>query len=357
MFKNSWTWTILGIIALFVRIVASKFPERTEIIYSRSIFPVIRNLFDISISRLPFPTFYLFLTAVFLFLGVFVYRFRKRIGRKKKFQYSIRSLINFIGMIVFFFLVFWGFNYQRIPISQQLALQPRNLNQEELLQEIWLTKSILSQLRLTITQDTSAIEEVIPYPELEDMVRGEIKANLSLLGLNFTGHPRTKEFYPPGFLRKLGILGIYFPFTGESYIDPTLHPLEKPFTIAHEMAHSYGIANEGEANFIGWVICANSENVLLQYSGQLRLFRYQLNDLYWINREFYHHLLATIDTGIKNDMASIIKNRQEIKPISLELSRMSNDLFLKTQGVEAGVKSYAQLTRLAYAWRNRLKDE
>jgi hypothetical protein len=357
MFKNNWTWAILGAIALLLRIVASYFPEKTEIVYSRSFFPLIRNLFDFSVSRLPFPTFYLFLIMIFLLVGVFIHYLRKKADWKGKFRYTLRSLINFSGMVVFFFLLLWGYNYQRITLSQQLSLQHKPLNQEELLQEIKLTNTLLSQLRSTITKDTSAIEEVIPYPELEEMVRGQINESLSLLGLNPTGQPRTKEFYPAGFLRKLGIMGIYFPFTGESYIDPTLHPLDKPFTIAHEMAHSFGITNEGEANFLGWVICVNSENPLLQYSAQLRLFRYQLKDLLRINKHRYQEFFSTIDGGIKNDMASIIKNLQEIKPISLELSRRSNDLFLKTQGIEAGVESYAQLTMLTHAWRNRLKEE
>jgi hypothetical protein len=38
------------------------------------------------------------------------------------------------------------------------------------------------------------------------------------------------------------------------------------------------------------------------------------------------------------------------------LSRKSNDIFLKTQGVKAGVMSYQQLPMLAYAWRKRLKS-
>ena len=131
------------------------------------------------------------------------------------------------------------------------------------------------------------------YKDLEDLVRSNMRENLYLLGLNFTGKPRTKEFYPAGFMRKMGIMGIYFPFTGESYIDPAIHVLEKPITVAHEMAHSYGVTNEGEANFIGWVICSNSDDPLLQYSGQLRLLRYQMNDLYRMSKELYTHFYKT----------------------------------------------------------------
>lgn len=357
MFKNSWTWAILGAITLLVRIVASKFPEKTEILYSRTTFPVIRQLIDSSIARFSFPTFYLFLVFLFLILGIFIYQIREKNGWKLKSRYSLRSLTNLLGMIVFFFFVLWGFNYQRVPIIQQLSLLPEPLNQEKLHQEILLTQINLFSLRLQITEDTAAIEETISYPELEDLVRVEIKRNLPLLGLNNQGHPRTKEFYPGGFLRKMGILGIYFPFTGESYIDPTLHALEKPFTVAHEMAHSFGITNEGEANFISWVICTNSESSLLQYAAQLQLFRYQLRDLYRTNRKSYNEIFATIEVGIRNDIVSIIKNSYQIKPISKEISQKSNDLFLKSQGVEAGVKSYAQLPMLVYSWRNRdIKD-
>jgi hypothetical protein len=123
------------------------------------------------------------------------------------------------------------------------------------------------------------------------------------------------------------------------------------------MAHSYGVTDEGEANFIGWVICSNSDDPLLQYSGQLRLFRYQMNDLYRMSKELYTHFYKTIPIGIRNDLLSLQKNNKAIKPYSLELSRKSNDIFLKTQGVKAGVNSYQQLPMLAYSWRNRLKGE
>ncbi|WP_194775252.1 DUF3810 domain-containing protein [Pararhodonellum marinum] len=356
MFKKNWAWTILGLMALFVRYMASQNPEKTEELYSRSFFPGIRNLVDLTLAKLPFPTVYLFLASVLFFIGRYFYFLLKKQGWKSKTVFTIRSFFNLTGAIVFFFLVLWGFNYQRVPIFQQVGLTPKALNEQELIKEVELTRNILRQLRPNLQEDTTAIEETLPYPELEKLVRSNIRENLYLLGLNFTGNPRTKLFYPSGFMRKMGILGIYFPFTGESYIDPTLHALEKPFTVAHEMAHSYGVTDEGEANFIGWVICSNSDDVLLQYSGQLRLFRYQLNDLYRINKETYKSFLPTIDQGIRNDLASIARNAESIKPISQELSRKSNDLFLKTQGVKAGVMSYQQLPMLAFAWRSRLKE-
>ncbi|AFL83874.1 hypothetical protein Belba_1242 [Belliella baltica DSM 15883] len=357
MFRGNWTWTILGLISILIRHFALKSPELTEEFYSRRFFPGVRNVIDLTLSKLPFATVYIFIASVFLFLGIFIFYFKKKIGWKNKLGFTIRSLFNYLGALIFFFLVLWGFNYQRIPVFEQIGMKPTAINEEQLITEIELTRNILNQLRSNIQEDTAAIESIMDYNDLEKLVRANMREHLYLLGMNFTGEPRTKQFYPAGFMRKMGILGIYFPFTGESYIDPTLHPLEKPFTIAHEMAHSYGVTDEGEANFIAWVIGSNSDDALLQYSAQLKLLRYQMNDLYRMSQELYTHFYRTIPAGIRNDLTSISKNAALYKPFNLELSRKSNDIFLKTQGVKAGVLSYQQLPMLAYAWRKRLKSE
>ena len=309
-----------------------------------------------TLGRLPFPSVYLFILSVLLVIGIYIFKLRKKAGWKNRVLYSFRALANGLGALIFFFLFLWGFNYQRTPIVEQLGLQPKAMNLEQLQNEVLITQRLALQYRNSISRDTAAIESILDYPELERLVRDNIADNLDMLGLNFTGRPRTKLFPPPGFMRKMGILGIYFPFTGESYIDPTLHPLEQPFTVAHEMAHSYGVTDEGEANFIAWVICTNSDDQLLRYSGQLRLLMYQIRDYYRMAPEDYREWLKNLDPGIRNDMMSIKRNSDAIQAFSLELSRKTNDVFLKTQGVKAGINSYQQLPKLAFAWRERMKD-
>lgn len=355
MGKRDWSWAILGVIALGIRYLAAQNPDATDNIYSRIFFPGIRNVIDMTLGRLPFPSVYLFIASVMLVIGVYIFRLSQRKGLKWKLYYTFRALANGLGALIFFFLFLWGFNYQRTPIVQQLGLSPRAMNLEELKSEVLITQRLAQQYRNSITRDTVAIEEILPYSDLEKLVRFNIADNLDMLGLNFTGRPRTKLFPPPGFMRKMGILGIYFPFTGESYIDPTLHALERPFTVAHEMAHSYGVTDEGEANFIAWVICTNSDDPLLRYSGQLRLLTYQIRDYYRMAPEDYKVWVKTLDSGVKNDLISLQKASEEIKAYSLELSRKTNDVFLKTQGVKAGINSYQQLPKLAFAWRERMK--
>lgn len=352
---RKWMWAILGVVSLAIRWGAYHYPEATDWVYSRSIFPVIRSVMDLTIVKFPFPAFYLFLLIILGFFGRYLFRLRKYRAWKGRLLYSARAVSNFVGAIVFFFLVLWGYNYQRVPFVHQLQLVTQPFAEAQLLEEIKETEEILSAARSEITTDSSALGERVPYEEVENLVREEIKRALSEFGFYHGGFPRTKEFYPAGMLRRLGIIGIYFPFTGESYLDPTLHPLEKPFTVAHEMAHSYGITDEGEANFLGWLVCSGSDAPLLRYAGHLQLFRYQLNDLYKVNPEKYLEVIQTIDRGIINDIAAIRENSRKIEAISSELSRKSNDLFLKSQGVRAGVKSYSQLPMLAYAWKQQYR--
>jgi hypothetical protein len=357
MVKRDWSWAILGVLALGIRYFAVRNPEATDEIYSRKFFPGIRNVIDLTLGNLPFPSVYLFIATVFFVLGLFIYRFINRGGWKAKALYSIQALANGVGAIVFFFLVLWGFNYQRTPIFQQLSLNPEVLNLEQLKSEIEITRRLVVQYRGRISADSAAINSIIAYPDLEKLVRANMNEHLEILGLNFTGKPRTKQFPPPGWMRKMGILGIYFPFTGESYIDPTLHPLEQPFTVAHEMAHSYGVTDEGEANFIAWVICTNSEDPLLRYSGHLRLLQYQMRDFYRMAPDEYKEWVGGLSTGIRNDLNSLREASEAVKAFSSEISRKSNDIFLKSQGVKAGVNSYQQLPMLAFSWRKRMNLE
>lgn len=354
MAKRDWSWALLGILALMIRYFAAKNPEATDEIYSRRFFPGIRNVIDLTVGNLPFPTVYLFAGSVVLVLVLFAIRFKNRSSWKNRLFYTFKALANGLGALVFFFLILWGFNYQRTPIFQQLSLKPTPLNLEQLKSELDITRRLAVQYRSRITVDSAAIDSIMPYPDLEHIVRQNMHDNLDILGLNFTGKPRTKMFPPPGFMRKMGILGIYFPFTGESYIDPTLHALEQPFTVAHEMAHSYGVTNEGEANFIAWVICTNSEDPLLRYSGHLRLLQYQMRDYYRMAPDEYKEWVKKLPAGIISDLNSVRVASDAVKPFSLELSRKSNDIFLKSQGVKAGVNSYQQLPMLAYAWRQRM---
>ncbi len=350
---RNWLWAILGAGALALRWVAGQFPEITEQFYSNGIFIGIRSIIDWTLGKLAFPSVYFFFLFVFGVIILYFWKLRKLKSRGAKLGYSIQALANGLGSIAFFFLVLWGFNYQRTNVSERLSLAVAPLPLEVVQNEIEIVQLKATELRRSIKQDTLPIVEPMPYLELEAEVREVMKDQLEKLRLVYAGEPRTRLFPPDGLMRRLGILGIYWPFTGESYIDPSLHPLEKPFTIAHEMAHSFGVTDEGEANFVAWVVASESNFTRLNYAAQLRLMIYLMRDYASMDPEGYREWTKTLDRGIVNDILSIRENANRYEPISIEFSRAANDAFLKTQGVKEGVKSYQQMPMLVYAWKNR----
>jgi hypothetical protein len=286
-------------------VLAGFFPELTDQFYSRTLFPAIRSGIDLSLGYLPFPSVYLFIVLISSLFGISLRRFLRLEGVKNRAKYSMQAAANGLGGLVFFFLLLWGYNYQRTPIIEKLALQPQPITLQQLREEMVLTRDLASLDRGRISQDTSALTDLMEYASLEDLVRRTMQENLKVLNLNFSGHPRTKQFPPEGFMRRMGILGIYFPYTGESYLDPSLHALEKPFTIAHEMAHSYGVTDEGEANFIAWVVCTRSEQALLRYAAHLLLLRYQLRDFYEMDQDGALCWMEALPRGIIQDLIAI----------------------------------------------------
>ncbi|MDO6438740.1 DUF3810 domain-containing protein [Cyclobacterium sp. 1_MG-2023] len=350
---GKWTGVYLGIIALLFRYFAASSPFHTEKWYTTGLYPLVRAFLDHTLLLLPFPALYL-LIILLIYLGYrFVRKLFKLESRKQGFFLFSRIILNFLGLVIFSFLFFWGYNYYRVPLYQKLELSPSPLSTGLLITEMESTQQSLQILRDKVQSDSTNWADTPDFSTQASMIRDEMKSVLREWEHGGKGSPVVKQFYPEGTLRRLGIFGIYFPFTGEAYLDPSLHPLEKGFTMAHELAHGFGITDEGEANFMAWLVCSQSSKAFFQYAATMKLFRYQLNDLYRMDSERYKEFLVHIPEPIKNDIREIQESNRAIVPFASELSRRSNDLYLKSQGVKAGVRSYAQLPMLVYAWKGK----
>ena len=74
-------------------------------------------------------------------------------------------------------------------------------------------------------------------------------------------------------MSRLGLSGFYMPFTGEPNFNDAQPDFDLPYVIAHEKAHQRGFAREDEANFIAFLVCVNSTDPYLRYSGYLNALR------------------------------------------------------------------------------------
>ncbi len=350
-------WIFLGILAIIIKVVTEMNPYAVEGIYSNTIFKGIRFILDNTIGRLGFA--FIFIAVPFMLFKIFMVYMkslrpdRSCLGRVFNFLYSTFASVMWI---IFWFTFLWGLNYNRPSVKDSLDLNHNNVevSSDYLKQELIFRDSILENIRAKIVRAQESITEKNLPDNLEDLVRKDLMNAMRELGYDISGNVRIRQL-PKGSLLRIGTAGFYFPFTGEGHIDKALHPLQKPFTMVHELAHGYGIGDEGECNFLAYVACRNSSDPIIRYSGLLSFWRYLAID-YKKNRsriEDYSNYRKNLPQGILTDLNEINENLAKYPDIFPTLRDNTYDAYLKAQGVDEGMDSYGTVVALVLAWENK----
>jgi hypothetical protein len=134
------------------------------------------------------------------------------------------------------------------------------------------------------------------------------------------------------------------PFFLETLVASDLLPFERPFVIAHEWSHLAGFADEGEANFIGWLTCVRGP-VPAQYSGWLSLYAELIGGL---SRHDRQEVAARLAAGPREDLRALADRlTRNVNPTVSAAGWRVYDQYLKANRVEDGAASYARVVRLA----------
>jgi len=327
---------------LLARWVFNVFPDLCEVVYGQAIFPLIRIGFDYTFGLLPFPAFYLF----FVFLAYKFFKSIQTIGLfKSHFLKKILNVINFWAWLLFAFLMVWGYNYQRPEIKDRLSFKDIQLRSNAFDRMMESSIKRLSSIDYSSVEYGSQIEE-----SGIDEIRIAQEAFLMNLGYSDLGRAQVNRLVPKGIFRRFGISGMYLPWIGQGNVDASLSNLEYPFIAAHEMAHAYGVTNEGEASFAAFMTCWGTKNDRIRYSAEIYLIRNILHQLKNRNPEQHQKWLGLIPPKVKYDIQKIKDNVNAYPDLFPVLSDKVNDTYLKSQGIESGSKSYGELIALLYSW-------
>jgi hypothetical protein len=186
---------------------------------------------------------------------------------------------------------------------------------------------------------------------MEEIMRENLVEALKEYDYPTPGKVRGWKLFPKGLLMRLGATGIYIPYVGQGHIDPGLHPLAQPPTMAHELAHGYGFGDEGTCNFWGYLACEKSNDPTIRYAGLLEYWR-EVAGLYnQRNPEAYQSFRETLPKGMIADVRAIREAMDRYPSFFPQFNRAFYDAFLKSQGVEEGVGSYSRVVSLVIALR------
>jgi hypothetical protein len=251
-----------------------------------------------------------------------------------------------------------GVNYYRDPFVDREAFEAAEFTEEDLtgfcelsvskLQENQETVLHVSDDQFIYPDKTAIAEEAIrSMKELSEQTSTSFSDYSSLAG--FYPHPKYLTFMSRLF-SSMGVSGIYSPFTVEANVNGEMTSLEKPFTSCHELSHLKGFMNEGEANYIGWLACINSDDPAFNTSGWIIAWIYAGNSLYSIDHDKYSELRKKLPDDVIRELDENREFWQSHETRASEVQDRVNDAYLKSNGQKDGIQTYGQLTTLMLMW-------
>jgi hypothetical protein len=321
------------------------FPARTiESLYSSSLYPAwqphVTRLSNVtSIALLDWAL--LGVTAIWIAAAA-----RDLAGgftRSRLTRILVRTV--FFGAVLYvWFLVSWGLNYRRVPLIDTVQFDAGAVTPEAARGLATATVARLNQLY----PDAHVVDQPTPDSAVDPLLAAAFRRTLQALGrptVFLPGRPKHTLLDP--YFRRAGIDGMTDPFFLETLIVSDLLPPERPFVIAHEWSHLAGIADEGEANFVGWLTCLGGA-ASHQYSGSLALYA-ELGAT--VRGRERSPIAAQLGPGPRADLMAIARRQQQINPQVATVGWRIYDSYLKANHVESGTASYAEMVRLVLGVR------
>lgn len=346
-------------------LLAHQIPEAFFSVYtpfSRTLAKALAFLFSFA----PFSIVEFALYALVLFfLGYLIFSlvraFTRTEGAWALLRYAMDLLFTVV-FLIFLFVVAWGLNYLAPPLEDRLGLNVRERPEAALIETAnWLLEAVNAEAG-QLPLDADGAMDGGGFDNLAKKMPEAFKAleaqNDIFRGGGVSPPKRITIWLPFTYM---SIAGIYSPYTGECNVNPNAIDTFLPYTMAHEMAHRYGFAAENDANFIAFKACQASPDAEIRYSGAVSaLFSCMraIDDaeaLETLRAGFPKVLWADIAASQRKDEA--LNLNPELKEAASSGSSMINDAFLKTVGLEDGIKSYGRVVDLLIAEYVRLFGE
>jgi hypothetical protein len=350
-FYSAWTrkrvlWTAAGILAVGINMGFSAWPNIAESVYGQGVYPVIRIAFRYSLGLLPFPA----VTLVAVFAGILLWRtcLHPLIRRRVKPWTFLAGFISTIGAILCLFQLLWGFNYTRDDLALRMGLNTEGMYAEDLRAEYFRATAELKAEAYALgsvsglnTWESADFEDAVE-PILHDVIREAGYPNVA--------SPRARLVGPRGLLMRWNTAGIYVPFSGEGHVDAGMLPVQVPFTLAHEMGHGFGVTDEGDCNFLGYLVCKRSDDPLVRFSGLLTYWRYVASEYRRTFPEEYAESYERLPILVRETLAAIRANDALYPDLFPRVRNAVYDSYLKTQGIPEGLQSYYRIVQLVWAY-------
>lgn len=341
---------LLFVISVPVYLIAMGNPKLADFLNStvshalRTILGTLNRIFPFSLFEL-LIILALPLLVLLIYLGI---KFGKNIWGRVRF---IAVLLGVISLIATSYIYTLGIGYHTTPLADKMEIENRSdISREELIYTY-----------LLVLDEVNHHAELVQYEGAESRMPysiGVLSDKLSLSYRNLassysflkTYTTRAKPVLFSTVMSDAGIMGIYSFFSGEPNVNVEYPDYTLPFTAAHEFAHARGISRENEANFTAFLVCINSDDAYIRYSGYLNMYEYLSSALYSLDKDTYLELKDGLSDNARLDLIASRRVSEEHKDTLIgKINNKLNDFYLKSNGTE-GVVTYGYVVRLSVSY-------
>jgi hypothetical protein len=307
--------------------------------YSRGLYPLLQRALTSASNHVPFALFDVLWMAAAAVCAAAAYRQIRGAGWRAGGLRLAALAAGDTALLYLVFLATWGLNYRRVPLAEKLAFDQKRI-----------TRVASSALGETNAMTLNALYATAhAQPESTASLARAFNDAVGALGAARPFVPgRPKPTLLGGYFHEVSVAGMTDPFFLETLTASDLLPFERTFVIAHEWAHLAGYANEGEANFVGWITCLRGDEAQ-QYSGWLFLYGEVAATL---PRRERGELFQGLDAGPRADLAaSADRIARNASPRVAQAGWRVYNQYLKANRVESGTLSYTEVVRLILGTR------
>ena len=328
-FSSGWGSLV---IVLLLLLAFTLFPSFGNLIYRHLFFPAFRFVWDYTIGLLPFP---LVLLVIIALVGGFIHAIIKSVRGQRNILWM---LTGWLASWVASFFWMWGFHY---ACPNLMTYTPQQLRTADYYAWALSQAAELDSLRRLAS---GTLDDELPA----DSLRQAVKRVLREHDWPLSGAPEVHALRDGGWIRRLGIAGIYLPYAGEAYTSATFTPLARHFIMAHELSHAYGVTHEGEADYVAWQALRTSPAPALRYAGALQLFMQLRGALRVQHDSLWRHVVQHTPRLVQRDIELLRLDNGRYPEWRKGLGERVNDRYLKLMGQADGVATYDLFLDMAW---------
>ena len=268
----------------------------------------------------------------------------------------ILSCVTAFSVIYGGFCLFWGVYYYSADFEAQSGICAAPSDTAQLLAVTQYFTDLVNTYDAQITRNPvgSFAEDIDDiFSRSSELYKAVEQSVPCLRGDDIAAKP----FFFSRFMSYIDFTGFFFPFTGEANINVDSPPALIPSTIAHELAHQRGVAEEDEANFVAVLASLESGDPVYSYSSCLMAYIYLGNALYKADYEAWAENYGRLGEGPRRDLSD---NNAYWAQFDTPVNTISDSVytgFLQSYGQTMGLQTYGKCVDLLITYYYSLTTE